>query len=246
VADFDTLNASAEDVLLRSVGDFRLLAPRSQALAAGRDGQLAGWSLTSATVPDFAARGVGPGAVCILDGIGGVNSVDRKDIAEAYFGVAAAGGPLTLRPPGQAPGAGVPPAYPAGQSVPFRVPDLAPQLGIAARRVQRRYNLVDPAQLRSPGDLVDLVVALTCMDLYFEKSRQADRPDDLLAKWRILKDQVGVLFAESDARYPAYPSRGQVGGGRLGVGPSPWPAPPYTVRPTWPRPGRHPDPYWPA
>jgi hypothetical protein len=215
VADFNTLGADDEAAWLRSVADFDSLAPRNQPLASGSDGVLSGWDLTSVSVPNFASRGIGPGSIVRLLGVAGVNSQTRKDIEPRDVAVDTADTALHLRNPGLPAGYGQPPSYPG--LVPFQTRTVVPQLRIAAARIKLRYNLTAENQLRSPTDLVDLTVAMTFMALYFEKSRNAGRDDDFIAKYKLMRLELIDLFAEADLRYPRQPTRGRVGAGDLGI-----------------------------
>src|SRR5262245_5648288 len=119
--------ATDEDIAVRAGGDFILLAPPWQQMAAGTDGVFASgapWVLTSASV-DFQANGVQPNQVVLLSaprtsfpGGGRLLAIDSV-----------ASGAITLRRLHKELNVGQPPAPAAGlTSVAFSVTTLDPQI----------------------------------------------------------------------------------------------------------------------
>lgn len=181
-----TVYANDEDVALRAAGDFALLCPRDQKVAAGGDGAFAAsgrWTLTSASV-DFEASGLAAGQVVQLLG---PTSAFRPP-GESLVVVAAASGALTLRRKGQAAGVGLPPGPIGGLGgVEFLVATLGPQLEAASYDLNRRYGIDDlvsgrrSSDLYDPREVRDATVLTVLYRQYSAMSREAGNPRDALA-----------------------------------------------------------------
>lgn len=131
-----------EDILVHAGGDFTLLCPPWQQMAAGTDGAFgpgSPWVLTSVSV-DFQANGVSPNQVIWLTapksqfpGGGHLLAIDSVS-----------GNSLTLRRPYKALGVGQPPGLASGlSSVAFAVNTLDPQIAEASYDLKQRYAIDD-------------------------------------------------------------------------------------------------------
>jgi hypothetical protein len=146
--------ATDEDLCLRLGEDFARVAPLDQAVASGNDGAFGPgdrWTLTSPSVPSFAAQGGLPGMVALV-------SPPRRGLGPELQALAvdsvAAG--VTLRRKGLAPGAGQPPAPVGGASgVQFTVVTMTPQLLRATYEIDRRLGIDDLVPGRRVADLYD-------------------------------------------------------------------------------------------
>jgi hypothetical protein len=181
-----TVYAKDEDVALRAAGDFALLCPRDQKLAAGTDGAFAGsdrWTLTSATV-DFGACGLVAGQIVQL--LGPTSAF--KPPGESLAVVGSAPGMVTLRRKGEAAGVGQPPCPGGGLlGVEFLVATLGPQLEAASYDLNRRYGIDDlvsgrrSSDLYDPREVRDATVLTVLYRQYWAMSREAGNPQDTLA-----------------------------------------------------------------
>lgn len=172
---------SDEDVLVHAGGDFALLCPPWQQMAAGSDGAFAPgvpWVLTSASV-DFQANGVNPNQVIWLTapksqypGGGHFLAIDSVS-----------GNSLTLRRPYKDLGIGQPPAPAAGLTgVCFTVNTLDPQIAEASYDLKQRYaidDLADGNLSRSSSWIYDLQVlrVATVYSVLVERYTQETRTD---------------------------------------------------------------------
>ena len=134
--------ATDEDIAVRAGGDFALLCPPWQLMAAGTDGVFAAgslWVLTSASV-NFQNNGVAPNQVVLLTapkasfpGGGSLLAIDSVS-----------GGSLVLRRLHTDLNVGQPPSPAAGlTSVAFAVNTLDPQIEEASYVLKRRYAIDD-------------------------------------------------------------------------------------------------------
>lgn len=131
-----------EDILVHAGGDFALLCPPWQQMAAGNDGAFAPgspWVLTSASV-DFEANGVAPNQVVWLTAPksqfpGGGHLLAIESVS---------GNTAMLRRPYKGPGVGQPPAPSLGLTgVSFAVNTLDPQIAEASYDIKQRYAIND-------------------------------------------------------------------------------------------------------
>jgi len=170
---------SDEDVLVHAGGDFALLCPPWQQMAAGSDGAFsagAPWVLTSASV-NFQANGVRPNQVIWLTapksqypGGGHFLAIDSVS-----------GGSVTLRRPYKDSGVGQPPAPATGLAgVSFTMNTLDPQIAEASYDIKQRYAIDDLAGgnlSRSSSWIYDLqvlrvaTVYLVLLERYTQETR---------------------------------------------------------------------------
>lgn len=133
---------SDEDILIHAGGDFAVLCPPWQQMAAGIDGAFAPgspWVLTSASV-DFQANGVAPNQVVWLTaprsqypGGGQFLAIDTVS-----------GNSVALRRPYKDSGVGQPPGPAAGlMGISFAVNTLDPQIAEASYDIKQRYAIDD-------------------------------------------------------------------------------------------------------
>lgn len=186
MATLATVYATDEDVALRAAGDFALLCPRDQKLAAGTDGVFAAsdrWTLTSATV-DFGACGLAAGQVVQL--LGPTSAF--KPPGESLVVVGSAPGSVMLRRKGQSAGIGLPPSPLGGLvGVEFLVATLGPQLEAASYDLNRRYGIDDlvtgrrSSDLYDPREVRDATVLTVLYRQYWAMSREAGGARDTLA-----------------------------------------------------------------
>lgn len=192
--------ATDEDVAVRDGGDFVRICPADQRLAAGSDGVIApmGWTLTSASIGDFAARGVAPGQMVLLSTSGG--GIRAIDDLLAVDSVATTS--LVLRRKGQASGVGMPPGGPSGlPSVAFAVLTLGPQIEDASYEMYRRLGVDDAVVGRRTTDLYDsrevnqATVLTVLRRQYFALARRATPDDAFWSKARALENDLDAVLA---------------------------------------------------
>lgn len=134
--------ASDEDCLVHAGGDFAILAPVWQQMAAGTDGVFDPsdpWTLTSTSV-DFASNGVSPNQVAWLTtpksqfpGGGHFLAIDSVSTNS-----------ITLRRPYKDRGVGQPPSPAAGLTqVTFQINTLDPQIAEASYDLKQRFTIED-------------------------------------------------------------------------------------------------------
>jgi hypothetical protein len=202
-----------EDLAIRAGSDYGELVPQDQALAAGNDGAFGGadrWTLTATSIPSFAAQGVTPGSVAIVN-------VPRQGMAlePQHLIVATVTGPgLTLRRKGLAIGQGQPPAPPGGiGNLQFSVATLGAEIIRASYEINHRLGLDPTIPGRSPADLADPIqlteacVLAVLWKRYFALAQrgnpEATNPPDeraaraasYWAKQRILKGELDQVLA---------------------------------------------------
>jgi hypothetical protein len=192
--------ATDEDIAVRAGGDFAILCPPWQQMAAGTDGVFAPgapWVLTSASV-DFQANGVAPNQVVWLTapksqypGGGQLLAIDSV-----------AGPAIVLRRLHQDLSVGQPPAPTAGLSgVAFAINTLGPQIEEASYDLKRRFAIDDTTggdQNRSSAWMYDLrelrlaTVLTVLLDRYTQEAR-TDRGDFDRKAQRIRQQLSDVL-----------------------------------------------------
>lgn len=189
--------ATDEDILVRAGGDFAVLTPPWQIMAAGTDGVFANgapWVLSSASA-NFAAYGVKPNQVVWLQapkasypGGGQLLAIDSVS-----------GGSITLRRPHKDLAVGQPPAPAAGLTgVAFTINTLDPQIEEASFDIKRRFSIDETIVSRSSGwvfDLRDLrmaVVLSVLLDRYTQETR-TERGDFPLKIGRVRQQLDDVL-----------------------------------------------------
>lgn len=144
-----------EDVARRCVGDYAVLCPKWQTLAKGADGVFGAgdrWRLSSASVGDWSARGVAPGAIVHLSeprsrypGEGWLYAVGAVETTQ-----------LVLRGIGLDANDGEPPGPVGGLSaIVFNLPTLAPQIVDASLEAAELYGLDPNVAGRAPTDVYD-------------------------------------------------------------------------------------------
>jgi hypothetical protein len=172
---------SDEDILVHAGGDFALLCPAWQQMAAGNDGVFAAgapWVLTSASV-SFAANGVNPNQVVWLTapktqypGGGHFLAIDSVS-----------GNSITLRRPYQDLNIGQPPSPAAGLTgVTFAINTFDPQISEASYDLKQRYAIDDNPQIgiqRASSWIYDLQVlrVATVYSVLLERYTQETRTD---------------------------------------------------------------------
>ncbi|WP_337174803.1 hypothetical protein [Paludisphaera sp.] len=199
-----TLYAGDEDVAVHAPGDFAVLTPAWQKVAQGADGVFApgpSWTLTSAGT-DFGAAGARPGHVVQLRKPSSV----FKGTGELFAVSGAAGGSLTIRRIGMAPGQGAPPAPPSGLSgVEFVIATLDPQVEEACFELNRRFAIDPHAPGRTPSDLRDVrelrraCVLSVLIRRYAAESRGAE--GDFAQKLRQAESELAETLARLEVRW---------------------------------------------
>lgn len=170
-----------EDILVHAGGDFALLCPVWQQMAAGTDGVFAPgipWVLTSASM-NFQANGVNPNQVVWLTapksqypGGGIFMAIDS-----------ASANTITLRRPYQNLNVGMPPAPAAGLTgVAFAINTLDPQIEEASYDLKQRFAIDDNplvGEYRSSSWIYDLQVlrVATVYAVLFERYTQETRTE---------------------------------------------------------------------
>jgi hypothetical protein len=174
--------SSDEAICVRATDDFDKLAPESNRLASGSDGDfdaLAPWVLTSVSV-DFEESGVEPGHVVKLNKTGSIKPAGDFLAVESV-----AGGTVTLRRLGMDAGKGRPPGGSGLSGVVFDIKTLNPQSESASYEINGKYG-IDLANLtlRSSTYLEDvrqlerLCVEMVLRDRYRDMAKPADNGYD--------------------------------------------------------------------
>ncbi len=196
-----------EDILVRAGGDFVILCPSWQQMAAGTDGIFTPgtpWVLTSASV-NFAANGVNPNQVIWLTapktqypGGGQFLAIDSVS-----------GNSITLRRPHKDLYVGQPPAPGAGlTTVSFTINTLDPQSEEATFDIKRRFAIDDTVGgdfSRSSSwvyDLRDLRMA-TVLSVLYDRYAQETRTDkgDFAFKLKRIRQQLDDVLARVQVRW---------------------------------------------
>ena len=172
---------SDEDILVHGGGDFALICPAWQQMAAGNDGVFAPgapWVLTSASV-NFQANGVNPNQVVWL-------TAPKSQYAGGGIFLAidsASGNSITLRRPYQGLNVGMPPAPVTGLTgVTFAINTLDPQIGEASYDLKQRFAIDDNplvGEYRSSSWIYDLQVlrVATVYSVLLERYTQETRTE---------------------------------------------------------------------
>lgn len=144
---------SDENLAVRASGDFGLLTPDWQLLAAGTDGVIAAgnrWLLSSTTV-DFAEAGVTDQHVVRL-----TKPTSAFPGSGQFLAVDSVGTAIVLRRLGAASAVGQPPAPAAGLTgVAFQIATLDPQIEEESFNLNRRFSIDPNSATRSPSNLLD-------------------------------------------------------------------------------------------
>jgi hypothetical protein len=196
--------ATDEDVAVRAGGDWYVLCPAWQQMAAGTDGVFTlglGWILNSVSI-DFEASGVQPNHVVNLSspkslypGGGQLLAVDSVS-----------GGQLTLRRVHKDLNVGQPPG-PAGgvTNVTFTINTLDPQIEEASFDIKRRFGIDENVAYRASTwvyDLRDLRMAtvLTVLKDRYTAEVRADRGDWAL-KINLIRSQLDQVLDRVQVRW---------------------------------------------
>jgi hypothetical protein len=196
-----------EDILVRAGGDFALLCPPWQQMAAGADGVFVSgspWVLTSASVT-FQANGVAPNQVVQL-------TAPRANFpgGGAFLAIdSVSGNAITLRRPHKDLNVGQPPAPAAGlTSVAFTINTLDPQIEEASYVLKRRYAIDDTlgqnANRRSSWiyDFRELREA-TMLTVLLQRYTQEQRTErgDFPMKVRQIRQELDDVLARVQVRW---------------------------------------------
>ena len=194
-----------EDLAVRACGDYLVLCPKWQALAAGADGAFAPgspWALTSASA-DFLAQGLQPGNVVVLTG----PKPRFVGSGEPYAVQSVAAGSLTLKNIGLDAGRGQPPGTSAGLTgVLFTAATLAPQVEVACLEVNQLFGIDDNLPNRSPELVYDpnmqlkRVTALTVLRRQYEFLARGDKGDFVL-KFKTTDAELGTATAQAKIKW---------------------------------------------
>ncbi len=196
--------ATDEDVAIRACGDYPVLCPEWQKLAAGTDGVISSgtpWVLTSSSV-NFQTNGVASNCVVIL-------YAPKSSFAgggELFAIDSATGGSMMLRRLGQALNMGQPPAPAAGlTAVAFKVKTLAQQIEDASYDLNQRFG-IDPNQpYRDTTFVYDLRIlrqlcVLTVLQRqYTNEARGKD--GDFMEKLKRVNSDLNDLLDRSSLRW---------------------------------------------
>jgi hypothetical protein len=199
--------ASDEDILVRAGGDFALLCPPWQQMAAGADGVFAAnapWVLTSASV-NFQANGVQPNQVVHL-------TAPRANFpgGGAFLAIdSVSGGAITLRRPHKDLGIGQPPSPAAGlTSVAFAINTLDPQIEEASYILKRRYAIDDmmganvnrqSAWMYDMRELREATVLTVLLQRYTQEQRT--ERGDFPMKVRQIRQELDDVLARVQVRW---------------------------------------------
>jgi hypothetical protein len=133
-----------EDIALWDALDFVNLAPRSQVIAAGSDGEITGgaWVISSDSV-DFLTQGCEAGNVVILTRPTTAFTTSGGDVFAVDSATALVNNTstVTIRRLGQDANAGQPPVVNNTNSVSFTVRTFGPQIAISSDDIRRAYRL---------------------------------------------------------------------------------------------------------
>ena len=188
-----TVWSTDEDLYVRSLTDYPLLAADSGVLARASDGQIQSgdlWTLSSASV-DFAGFGVRAGQVVHLTGP--TSSFKLPGRCWVVGSVGPSG--VTLRRAKAAASVGAPPVASALTGITFAVLTMGPQIENASYRINRIFGVDAAVTGRSPSDMYDarqLEEATSyraLADAYWALSRQ-ENGDDFKAKARFYNEQA--------------------------------------------------------
>jgi hypothetical protein len=195
------LYATDEDIALRASADYRLLCPKDQQIAIGKDGVFLSsdrWTLTSATV-DFQARGAAPYQLVQIEKPG----TGPLPICESYVVSGVAPGAATLRRKGLPTGVGEPPSPAAGLTgIAFGITTFLPQIALATLDINRRFGISNGlyggrcvSELADPHELREAVVLTVLFRQYLEMSRELAAPSDTFAeKAKLMKAELVELL----------------------------------------------------
>jgi len=196
-----TVYATDENILIRAAGDFAVLSPEWQKLAAGLDGVLGGaspWELSSASV-NFEANGVSAGHVVVFR----KPATFFKGSGEPFAIETVSGNSVILRRPGQGPGAGQPP--PAAAGVDFLIASLDPQIEEASFDLNRRFAIDPNLPSRSPQAVYDLRDLRTACVLSVLAQRYASetrvRDGDFSLKLTSVKQELSEVLGRLQIRW---------------------------------------------
>jgi len=212
----ETVYATDEDVAVRAAGDFAVLTPDWQKLAAGVDGYFSvgsRWTLSSPTV-DFEAAGVSVGHIASLKK-GTFAGSDRPLFAgegELFAVAASSGSSLTLRRIGRPAGSGQPPGPTSGATaVHFTIATLAPQIEEASFALNRELSIGDGTCERGVADLHDLrdLRAACVMRVLYDRYCSETRSDrgDFALKIRQYREDLEALMARLRVRWKDAPTQ---------------------------------------
>jgi hypothetical protein len=197
--------AADENLAVRAAGDFTVLCPEWQQLAAGADGVISSgdlWTLTSATA-NFTAGGVRAQHVVLLSapksafrGGGQLLAVDSVPSA----------GSVTLRRLGGATGVGQPPSPPGGLTgVQFLIATLDPQIEEESFSLNQIYAIDPDRPGRRPLDTADLrVLRWACvLGVLFKRYMAESREErgDFPMKARLIKDELDDVYDRLTVRW---------------------------------------------
>jgi hypothetical protein len=177
MSPFDAvLFCTDEDILVRAEGDYPTLVPAAQSLAAGADGSIAGWVLSSPST-NFAAQGVIPGDVIFVQAIPTVPAAAAAAPAALGFAGEAfvadvVGASVNLRRSGFDSGIGQIPGPVGGYTgLRFQCRTLRPQIKQVSNRIRQEINWAGDADLVTAEDLTELAVLWVLADRYLDKWR---------------------------------------------------------------------------
>jgi hypothetical protein len=201
---------SDADVAARCEGDYDVLvATPGRVLARGVDGAIGSedrWTLTSIS-NDFAGQGVAAGHVLVIASGSRAQTGDTPDEFEVAD---VPSGGVTLKRIGEDAGVGFPPG-PAG-AVQFRVATVGHRIRRVTARLMERFKITLATETELPVALADAACLWVVKDLYLEKARQSDKPDDFFKKYGAFKAELETILRSLD------PSYGTMPGGPVRVG----------------------------
>jgi hypothetical protein len=193
-----------EDVAVRAGGDFVVLCPNWQQMAAGTDGVFAAgfpWVLTSATA-DFEGNGVQPNHVVQLTG----PKAQYPGGGQLLAVDSVSGNSVTLRRLHKDLNSGQPPASAAGLAgVTFAINTLDPQIEEASFDLKRQFGIDENIAYRASTwvyDERDLRIATVLAVLYDRYTAEA-RTDrgDFARKITLIKSQLEQVLSRVQIRW---------------------------------------------
>lgn len=188
---FAGLPCRDEDVARISTGDYAILAPKCLHLVEASDGAIdaGSWVLTSAST-DFAALGIQPGHVVILNTrVVGAKTLPMGKLA--YGVTTVSGTTCTLHPLGYAAAIGRPPGgTEALTGITFSVPSVIGVIADESVDVRTLLGIADGVDLSTLVKIRKFTAMKTLRSLYFQEWRQTDQDT-----WEEKMDKLDVQIA---------------------------------------------------
>ncbi len=196
--------ATNEDIAVRAGGDFFLLCPAWQQMAAGTDGYFSSgspWVLNSTAV-NFAANGVDPNQVVQLSG----PKQNFPGSGQLFAIDSVSGSAITLRRLHKDLNVGQPPAPSAGLAgVTFTINTLDPQIEEASFDIKRRFGIDENFAYRSSTWIYDqrdlrMATVLTVLLARYTQEARSDK-GDWARKISLIGTELNVVLDRVQVRW---------------------------------------------